>query len=164
MPEWLTESVILQTIISTAAVLVVIGPVYLKTRSETKKARAEQAEARKQQDSVNGDIAEVLATVASDAKEARIQVKNSHDTNLREEGDERHEATMAALKELGRDVRGLRESSYATRQDIGLLHAEDRVTRRETQELRREFSEHIEQTAPMMPALEKLIQQVHPPE
>lgn len=153
MASWVTESIILQIIITAGVVMGAGLPAYFAFK-------AKLAEISKGTQAVAKDA----KAAASDAKEARIQVKNSHTTNLREEGDERHEATMAALKELGRDVRGLRESSYATRQDIGLLHAEDRVTRRETQELRREFSAHIEQTAPMMPTLERLVQQSHPPE
>lgn len=126
MPEWLTESIILQVLITVGIVLGAGIPAYFSFRSKL------------------AEINTGTQSAAKDAKEARIQVKNSHDTNMREEGDERHEATMSALNELGRDVRGLREDHYATRKDIGLLHAEDRVTRRETQALRAEFAEHVQ--------------------
>lgn len=127
MPEWLTESIILQILITAGVIFAAGIPAYLSFKTKL------------------AEINTGTQAAAKDAKEARIQVKNSHTTNLREEGDERHEATMNALTELGRDVRGLREDHYATRKDIGLLHSEDRATRRETQELRRELSEHLSQ-------------------
>lgn len=131
MPEWLTEAVIVQIITTLGIVLAALIAAWFPLRSK-------------------------LNVIGKDAKEAREQVKNSHDTNLREEGDERHEATMSALKELGRDVRGLREDHYETRKDIGMLHAEDRAGRRETQALRKEFSEHTKQTESWTPMLTDL--------
>ena len=122
MPEWLTESIILQTLITSGVVLAAIGPVYLKTRYDTKKDRAAQRAARTAQEKVNTDLAEVLSSVASDAREAREQVKNSHDTNLREEGDVRHEEILATLKNVIRDMQGVRDDNQATRKDIGILH------------------------------------------
>lgn len=141
MPDWLTESIILQILITAGLVLVAGIPAYFSFKSKL------------------AEINTGTQAAAKDAKEARIQVKNSHDTNMREEGDERHEATMAALNELGRDVRGLREDNYSTRKDIGMLHAEDRAGRRETQSLRTELTDHLEQTAGLMPTLQKLVQQ-----
>lgn len=138
MPEWLTEAVIIQGIITVGVILGAGIPAYFVFKSK-------------------------LAEIGKDAKEARVQVKNSHSTNLREEQDERHVATMDLLKELGRDVRGLREDHYETRKDIGMLHAEDRAGRRETQGLRKELTEHLEQTAGLMPTLEKLVQQHNDP-
>ncbi|WP_404291529.1 hypothetical protein [Glutamicibacter arilaitensis] len=131
MPGWLTEAVIVQAITTLGIVLGALITVGLPLRKK-------------------------LTVIGKDAKEAREQVKNSHDTNLREEGDERHEATMGLLKELGRDVRGLREDHYETRKDIGMLHAEDRAGRRETQALRQEFSDHTKQTENWTPMLRDL--------
>jgi len=136
MPEWMTETVIVQIVITAGVILGAGIPAYFAFRSK-------------------------LAEIGKDAREAREQVKNDHDTNLREEGDERHGEQMKALKELARDVRGLREDHYETRKDIGMLHAEDRAGRRETQALRQEFADHIEQTAPLMPTLEALQRNLH---
>jgi len=63
------------------------------------------------------------------------------------------------LEEHGRDIRGVRDSNLQTRRDIGLLHGEDRAGRNETQQLRKDLTEHVEQTAPMMPMLEALYRQ-----
>ncbi|WP_417364090.1 hypothetical protein [Glutamicibacter arilaitensis] len=134
MPEWLTEAVIIQALITVGVILGAGIPAYFVFKSK-------------------------LAEIGKDAKEARVQVKNSHSTNLREEQDERHIATMELLKELGRDVRGLREENYETRKDIGMLHAEDRAGRRETQKLRQEFSEHTKQTENWTPMLTDLHEQ-----
>ncbi|MCS3494051.1 hypothetical protein M2368_003079 [Arthrobacter sp. JUb119] len=131
MPGWLTEAVIVQAITTLGIILAALIAAWFPLSSK-------------------------LKVIGKDAKEAREQVKNSHDTNLREEGDERHEATMSALKELGRDVRGLREDHYETRKDIGLLHAEDRAVRRETQALRKDFSDHARQTEAWTPMLRDL--------
>ncbi|GAA1893709.1 hypothetical protein GCM10009715_43600 [Paeniglutamicibacter psychrophenolicus] len=140
MPDWL-QSVIDQILVTGGVILAAGIPAYFSFKSKL------------------AEINTGTQAAAKDAKEARIHVKNSHDTNMREVGDERHEATMAALTALGRDVRGLREDHYATRKDIGTLHAEDRAGRRETQHLRQELTDHLEQTAGLMPTLEKLIQQ-----
>ncbi|PRB78228.1 hypothetical protein CQ012_02235 [Arthrobacter sp. MYb214] len=142
MPEWLTEAVIIQALITVGVILGAGIPAYFVFKSK-------------------------LAEIGKDAKEARVQVKNSHSTNLREEQDERHLATMDLLKELGRDVRGLREENYETRKDIGMLHAEDRAGRRETQKLRQEFSEHTKQTenwTPMLTDLHELYSKKPPAE
>ncbi|WP_313812977.1 DUF2746 domain-containing protein [Glutamicibacter sp.] len=100
-------------------------------------------------------------SAAKDAKEAREQVKNTHTTNLREEQDERHEATVSALREIARDVRGLREDHQATRMDIGHLRAEDRAGRRETQVLREEFEEHVKESEPVRAMISDLHNQYH---
>ncbi|MGP9727990.1 DUF2746 domain-containing protein [Glutamicibacter sp. AOP3-A1-12] len=95
MPGWLTEAVIVQAI-STVGIILSAGiPAFFVFRSK-------------------------LSVIVNDAREAREQVKNCHDTNLREEGDVRHEATMSALKELGREVRGPCEDHYETRKGIGM--------------------------------------------
>lgn len=142
MPEWLREAVIIQALITVGVILGAGIPAYFVFKSK-------------------------LAEIGKDAKEARVQVKNSHSTNLREEQDERHIATKELLKELGRDVRGLREENYETRKDIGMLHAEDRAGRRETQKLRQEFSEHTKQTenwTPMLTDLHKQYSKMPPAE
>lgn len=134
MPGWLTEAVIVQAITTLGIVLGALITAWFPLRKK-------------------------LTVIGKDAKEARVQVKNSHSTNLREEQDERHGATMELLKELGRDVRGLREENYETRKNIGMLHAEDRAGRRETQKLRQEFSEHTKQTENWTPMLKDLHKQ-----
>lgn len=52
------------------------------------------------------------------AASANDQVTNHHDTNLREESDDRHDELMAALSEVKGDVRGLRR-------DVGRLWDSD---------------------------------------
>lgn len=131
MPGWLTEAVIVQTITTLGIVLGALITAWFPLRKK-------------------------LTVIGKDAQEAREQVKNSHDTNLREEGDERHEATMSALREVARDVRGLRDDHQATRKDIGFLRAEDRAGRRETQALRKDFLEHVAETEDLMPTLQAM--------
>lgn len=70
------------------------------------------------------------------AKAARAQVENSHDTNLREEADERHKQNVELLNALASDIRGLRR-------DIG-RHT-DHITRHE------ERLDELERTQPTPP-------------
>lgn len=97
-----------------------------------------------------------LLEISKNAKEARDQTANTHTTNLREELDERHDEVVDALREVARDVRGLREDHHATRKDIGMLYAEDRATRRETSQIRQELNEHLEELKPIREQLFKL--------
>lgn len=97
MPEWMTEAVILQLVITLGVIAGGGIPAYFKFKS-------------------------TLAEIGKDAREAREQVKNSHDTNLREEGDVRHEEILEAMREVKRDMQGVRDDNQATRKDIGILH------------------------------------------
>lgn len=111
MPGWLTETVIVQAITTLGIVLGALITVGLPLRKK-------------------------LTVIGKDAQEAREQVKNSHTTNLREEGDERHAEITESLTELTRDVRGLRDDHEATRRDIGVVHGAIRGVRQDVQGLR----------------------------
>lgn len=74
-------------------------------------------------------LAKGLASVKRDTKVTKEEVKNSHDTNLREELDGRHERVLAGLENIGHDIRGLR-------QDIVTLFTQDRELRLEVSDNR----------------------------
>ena len=48
--------------------------------------------------------------VGRDAAAARIQVENNHETNMREEGDDRHAENSSKLDTIIRDLSRLRDS------------------------------------------------------
>lgn len=123
MPQ-MSEAIIIQLIVTLGVILVPGIPAYFAFKSK-------------------------LVEIADDAREARVQVKNTHTTNLREEGDERHGEIMDKLEALaetqteqGRNIRGVRK-------EIGLLHEADR-------QVRRELSDHLEQTAENMALVRRL--------
>lgn len=60
------------------------------------------------------------------------------------------------LAEQGKDIRGLQDTAQQTRNTLGHLRAEDRLGRRDTEQLRQDFTDHVDQTASMMPLLRKL--------
>ena len=92
MPEWLTEPVMVQMITTLGLVITAI----LGGRK--------------------------LNKVGRDAKEARDQTANTHETNLRDDLDSQHASVIEGLKEVILDIRGLRDDHQATRKDIGILH------------------------------------------
>lgn len=68
------------------------------------------------------------------AKAARDQVENHHNTNLREEGDERHaenkallETVLTRVDDLGERVTGVKADVRGIRRDIGRLADADRT-------------------------------------
>ena len=61
------------------------------------------------------------------------------------------------LAEQGRDIRGLQDTAHLTRKSIGRLSADDRLGRRETELLRKDFGEHLEQAAER----DRLIRELH---
>lgn len=135
--HWPTEAVIIQIIITAGVVLAAGIPAYLQFKSK-------------------------LLDIGDDAAEARKQTENSHQTNLREELDARHELLIGTLAELTRDLRGIRKDNLDTRKDIGQLRAEDRAARRDTYNLRNDLKSHIRDTEPLLPAIEMLIEQYVP--
>lgn len=50
-----------------------------------------------------------VGQVKKDAAAARYQVENSHDTNLREESDTRHDEILSSISEARKDIGGIRE-------------------------------------------------------
>lgn len=135
--EWLTEVVIAQIVATIGVVLAAGIPAYLTFKTK-------------------------LTEIGKDAAEARKQTKNTHNTNLREELDARHELVIGTLAELTRDIRGIRKDNLDTRKEIGQLRAEDRAGRRDTYNLRNELRNHIRDTEPLLPALEVLISRYAP--
>ena len=59
-------------------------------------------------------------------------------------------------KEMGRDVRGLQDTAQQTRRTLGQLRAEDRIARQETEQLRQDLTDHVQQTAPLLPMMRGL--------
>lgn len=119
------QQVLLQVVITVGIILSAAIPAYFKFK---------------------GDI----SSIKKDTKEARDQTANTHDINLRDELDDRHEkvtntleSITDTLREAARDIRGLREDHHETRRDVGLLHAEDRTTKRELRTLREEVTEQF---------------------
>lgn len=65
-----------------------------------------------------------VKSLKADSKATRHQVENNHDTNMREENDERHDETVTLLKNViatqklqGNDIGGIREELRALRTD-----------------------------------------------
>lgn len=77
-----------------------------------------------------------LKRVEKDGAATRTQVENNHDTNLREEADERHEENAGHLRQIVLDIGGLRA-------DVRALTA--RVDR---QDLRQDEFEHTQPKPP----------------
>lgn len=60
--------------------------------------------------SVPGCLAAIIGLRAnSNAKRARFQVENDHETNMRVENDERHHELKSWLRRLDRSVGGVRD-------------------------------------------------------
>lgn len=75
-----------------------------------------------------------------DTKELREQVQNSHETNLRDELDERHESNATILKRIARDLAAFRAEA---REEF------DRLWRRaDSNRSRIEELEHTQPTPP----------------
>lgn len=68
------------------------------------------------------------------SKAARVQVENSHTTNLRDEQDGRHGEILAALEEVKSDVSGMKSDVRGIRRDIGRHSDELRDLRKERNE------------------------------
>jgi hypothetical protein len=71
------------------------------------------------------------------AKAARKQVENSHSTNLREEGDERHEENKQLLHDVLERVAGVKSDIRGLRKDVGRLYDADRTHEERIHELER---------------------------
>lgn len=97
------------------------------------------------------------AAVASYKTEQSI---NNRDSPASDRWDAIHDEVKGVadiLADQGRDIRGLQETARQTRQSIGQLRGDDRLGRRETELLRRDFSEHLEQAAER----DRLIRDLH---
>ena len=75
-----------------------------------------------------GIVIPLLLSAKRDAREARVQVKNNHGTNLREEADDRHNENARKLDWLIASVTYLLERSNAHGDSIAEL--EDTLTHR----------------------------------
>lgn len=53
------------------------------------------------------------------SKAARVQVENSHTSNLREESDDRHIEIMAAISDVKQDQAGMKSDIRGIRRDLG---------------------------------------------
>jgi chromosome segregation ATPase len=92
--------------------------------------------------------------VASDTREVKEQVKNSHTTNLREEGDERHAEVVGELKAIRRtqakhsgQINELQSTQRGMKRDIGRLADADAEQVREDHRLGERITE-LEKTGP----------------
>lgn len=76
------------------------------------------------------------------AKRARYQVENNHDTNLREEGDDRHLENVGLLNGIQSDIRGIQSDIRGIRRDVG-RHSDqllDTLTRDAVREIVKEVN------------------------
>lgn len=112
------------------------------------------------------------AAARTDAKAARAASEktessiNNRDSPASDRWDAIHEDIRTivdtqkeqgrTLKEQGRDLRGLQATAQLTRRTLGQLRGEDRIARQETEQLRVDLTDHVRQTAPMMPMLHDL--------
>lgn len=78
------------------------------------------------------------ATVKSQTKRTLVQVENSHTTNLREEGDERHDEQVGMLREIIAEQKEMKKDIGGMRADIRHLSANDlELARRQQRESER---------------------------
>lgn len=81
------------------------------------------------------------------AKATREQVENHHDTNMRDEGDQRHNQNVKTLARLETVVDGLANDLRGLRRDVGrLATADQHLTERTTANAER--IRELEQTQP----------------
>ncbi|QEP08727.1 hypothetical protein [Glutamicibacter sp. ZJUTW] len=100
------------------------------------------------------------AEEAATASHKTEQSINNRDSPASDRWDEIHDdvkSVKETLAEQGRDIRGLQDTAHLTRQSIGRLSADDRLGRRETELLRKDFGEHLEQAAER----DRLIRELH---
>lgn len=72
---------------------------------------------------IPGVAAAVLANRGRQhARAARVQVENNHDTNLREEGDERHHENTRLLNLAIQLIMGAKKDIRGMRYDIGRIY------------------------------------------
>ena len=69
------------------------------------------------------------------AKAARVQVENNHSTNMREEGDERHEENKKLLNDVLDRISGVKSDIRGLRRDVGRLYDADRTHEERIHEL-----------------------------
>lgn len=96
-----------------------------------------------------------LAEIKEHAAVAREQVANEHDTNLRDENDDRHEKTMAALADLRSSV-ATKDDVTALKEDVKRLDEKDRGLAQIQAAQGRRLDQHIEQTARLIPLVTDL--------
>lgn len=131
---------------------------------ELKKAQAvtavDAAEARRLSARTDESINHRDTPLSDRLDDVRTAVEESHKSvagiaeKLAAQGAEQA-AQGRELKEQRKDIIGIREDHLSSREEIGLLHGEDR-------EIRKELSGHIRDTAPMMPMLKELHKQYTP--
>lgn len=103
MPEWLTENVLVALITTFGIIFTALSGTAVLIGQRTSRR---------------------VKTIEKDAAETRYQVKNSHTTNLREEGDDRHEELTTLVRQVistqatqGLDIGGIRSELRALRKD-----------------------------------------------
>lgn len=101
----MSEAVVISLISGQAIVLAAVLPVLLSTRKHAKRA-------------------------AGDAAEARDQVSNDHEKNLRVEGDERHTEVMRLLRSHGRTLGKHGRQMQRIEKRVGIV--EDTIPTRKT--------------------------------
>lgn len=147
--DW--NQIIVQTLVTTST----LGVAWLTLRGrlaelgETTKAAQLTAESAERAASKASGAA-VAAAKSSSKTEQSI---NNRDSPASDRWDAIHadvKVIAAKQREMGRDVRGLQDTAQQTRRALGQLRGEDRVARRETDQLRQDLTEHVEQTAPML--------------
>lgn len=90
------------------------------------------------------------AVAAAKSSHKTEQSINNRDSPASDRWDAIHDDVKkiaAAQREQGRDIQGLQETAHQTRKSIGRLTGEDRQAHREIEQLRTDFSEHLESAA-----------------
>lgn len=99
------------------------------------------------------------AAAARHASEKTESSINNRKTPASDRWDAIHKdirAIAVSQKEQGRDISGLQDTAQQTRRTLGQLRGEDRIARQETEQLRSDLTDHVQQTAPMLPMLRAL--------
>jgi len=119
-----------------SAIGIVAVAILNRTRQHTKQTR-DNAES----------AATNAATAAINSEVIKAEVKNSHDTNLREESDERHKVLMSTLELVVRTQQLQGKSIHSVQRDVGGLRGDVRELRSNL-EAERERIRDLEDTHP----------------
>jgi len=89
---------------------------------------------------LNRPVRRTLKIVAADAREARQQTANTHDTNLRDDLD----AMRSDIGEVRRSTGVVRRELRGVRRDVGSLQEDVAEVREEQRSVRRRLDEHLD--------------------
>lgn len=144
-----------QIIVQVLATAGIIVPAWLALRGKL----AELGQTTKEAKSTAEQAAGAAAAAAKSSSKTEQSI-NNRSSPASDRWDAIHDDVRLIMDlqvEQGRDIRGLQDTARQTRKSIGQLRGEDRLGRRETEQLRQEFGEHLEQAA----LRDRLIRELH---